>query len=125
MKSTGCSACPAVLKEMINVYSKLGSIEQALASLEELKRHKVARPDARDYNSVLSLLVKKRMSQEAEMLFDSMLDQGVRPTVFTMNKLIEMSSRHQLADAEKWFALASGLDEDTCKPNIYTYSLII
>ncbi len=94
------------LHKLLDTYdsSKLSS-EELNSRLKELaregKRHKEAlslfdssrRRDSASYNIMLSVLIRGKQHQQAELWLDRMKSDGVRPNVVTLNQLIDMHAR--------------------------------
>ncbi|KAI9116364.1 hypothetical protein K1719_012531 [Acacia pycnantha] len=98
--------------------------EAALKIFALLRKQLWYEPRCQTYTKLLMMLGKCRKPEEASLLFEVMLSEGLKPTVDVYTALV--SAYAQSGFLHKAFGLVEDMKSVTnCKPDIYTYSILL
>ncbi|KAI8561956.1 hypothetical protein RHMOL_Rhmol04G0381300 [Rhododendron molle] len=97
---------------------------QALEVFEMLKEQPFYQPKEGTYMKLIVLLGKSRQPQHAHQLFDTMVEEGLEPTLELYTALLAAYCRSNLID-EAFSILDKMKTLPLCQPDVYTYSILI
>ncbi|KAF7824580.1 pentatricopeptide repeat-containing protein [Senna tora] len=98
--------------------------EAALKIFSLLRKQLWYEPRCQTYTKLLMMLGKCRKPEEASLLFEVMLSEGLKPTVDVYTALV--SAYGQSGLLHKAFATVEDMKSVTdCNPDIYTYSILL
>ncbi|XP_021756982.1 pentatricopeptide repeat-containing protein At3g06430, chloroplastic-like [Chenopodium quinoa] len=97
---------------------------QALQVFEMLREQSFYQPKEGTYMKLLVLLGKSGQPRRAQELFDTMIEEGLEPTVELYTALLAAYCRSFLIDEA--FAILNKMKElPLCQPDVFTYSTLI
>ncbi|XP_027341688.1 pentatricopeptide repeat-containing protein At3g53170 isoform X2 [Abrus precatorius] len=89
-----------------------------------LRKQNWYEPRCRTYAKLLMMLGKCRQPEEASLLFEIMLSEGLKPTVDVFTALV--SAYGQSGRLDQAFSTVEDMKSVVeCKPDVYTYSILI
>ncbi|KAL0413709.1 UNVERIFIED_CONTAM: Pentatricopeptide repeat-containing protein [Sesamum radiatum] len=98
--------------------------ESALKIFGLLRQQHWYEPRSQTYAKLLVMLGKCKQPNQASLLFETMLCDGLRPTVDVYTALVGAYAFNGLVD--KAFNIVEDMKSiDTCKPDAFTYSILI
>ncbi|XP_028776288.1 pentatricopeptide repeat-containing protein At3g53170 [Neltuma alba] len=98
--------------------------EAALKIFALLRKQLWYEPRCQTYTKLLMMLGKCRKPEEASLLFEVMLSEGLKPTIDVYTALVSAYAQSGLL--HKAFDLVEDMKSVTdCKPDIYTYSILL
>ncbi|KAF8403786.1 hypothetical protein HHK36_011892 [Tetracentron sinense] len=98
--------------------------ESALKIFGLLRKQHWYQPRCQTYTKLLMMLGKCRQPEQASLLFEIMLSEGLKPTVDVYTSLVSAYSLSGLLD--KAFHTVDYMKSvSDCKPDVYTYSILI
>ncbi|KAL1216616.1 Pentatricopeptide repeat-containing protein [Cardamine amara subsp. amara] len=101
------NANTVVYNILINAFSELGNLEQALSLKEEMKQ-KMVRPNVETYNALFKCLKEKNQAETLLKLMDEMVEQSCEPNQITMEILMErLSGSDELVKLRKFMQVYS------------------
>lgn len=98
--------------------------ESSLKKFELLRRQQWYEPRTQTYAKLLTMLGKCRQPRVASLLFERMLSEGLKPTIYVYTSLVGAYGLGGLFD-EAFQTIDEMKSVSNCKPNIYTYSIVI
>ncbi|KAM1049492.1 hypothetical protein ACFX2C_028592 [Malus domestica] len=98
--------------------------ETALKIFGLLRKQHWYEPRCQTYTKLLMMLGKCRQPEQASLLFELMLSDGLKPTVDVYTALVSVYGKSGLLD--KAFSTVDDMKSvSDCKPDVYTYSILI
>ncbi|KAL6288548.1 hypothetical protein ACE6H2_006058 [Prunus campanulata] len=98
--------------------------ESALKIFGLLRKQHWYEPRCQTYTKLLMMLGKCRQPEQASLLFELMLSDGLTPTVDVYTALVSVYGKNGLLD--KAFSTVDDMKSvSDCKPDVYTYSILI
>eukprot|EP00933_Yihiella_yeosuensis_P072710 TRINITY_DN811_c0_g2_i1.p1 TRINITY_DN811_c0_g2~~TRINITY_DN811_c0_g2_i1.p1 ORF type:complete len:1116 (-),score=308.71 TRINITY_DN811_c0_g2_i1:300-3647(-) len=124
MATNGAEANLITYSTRIKGHCSVGELEQGFQVLEQMRRETKMKPDEIMYNSLLDGCAQNGLVEEGLKLLETMQDEGVSPSNFTLSLLVKMMSRARKLDNA--FQL---VDEISAKfhlqPNVHVYTNLI
>ncbi|KAL0413711.1 UNVERIFIED_CONTAM: Pentatricopeptide repeat-containing protein [Sesamum radiatum] len=115
---------PKAVLEALSDAIKQNRWESALKILGLLRQQHWYEPRSQTYVKLLVMLGKCKQPNQASMLFETMLCDGLRPTVDVYTALVGAYAFNGLVD--KAFSIVEDMKSvDNCKPDAFTYSILI
>ncbi|GBB86725.1 hypothetical protein RclHR1_13100005 [Rhizophagus clarus] len=103
-------------------YVKEKKFEKSLYLLEMMQRNKV-RPNIKSYNLLLNLFGKVKAQDEAEKMFNDLIEIGIEPDESSYHGIILSCARNN--DIKKCFHYFNRMIDKGLNPNIYIYSTLM
>merc|ERR1719424_631587 len=101
-----------------------GDIELAFATLTKMRKQTSLKPDEILYNSLIDGCAQNSLYTEGMQVFDEMIQDGVRPSNFTLSILVKLMNRTRRVDQA--FSIVQEMSEKYgIKPNAYVYTNLI
>ncbi|XP_054816679.1 pentatricopeptide repeat-containing protein At3g53170 [Prosopis cineraria] len=98
--------------------------DAALKIFALLRKQLWYKPRCQTYTKLLMMLGKCRKPEEASLLFEVMLSEGIKPTIDVYTALVSAYAQSGLL--HKAFHVVEDMKAVTnCKPDIYTYSILL
>ncbi|KAK2637023.1 hypothetical protein Ddye_031815 [Dipteronia dyeriana] len=115
---------PKAVLEALEEATKEKKWELALKIFGLLRQQHWYEPRCQTYTKLLMMLGKCRQPEQASLLFEVMLSEGLRPTIDVYTALV--SAYGQSGLFEKAFSTVDDMKSVyDCKPDVYTYSVLI
>ncbi|KAI4323435.1 hypothetical protein L6164_023041 [Bauhinia variegata] len=115
---------PKAVLEALEEAIKGGRWETALKIFALLRQQHWYKPRCQTYAKLLMMLGKCRQPDEASLLFEIMLSEGLKPTVDVYTSLVSAYGQSGLFD--KAFSTIEDMKSVIkCSPDIYTYSILL
>ncbi|OWM78392.1 hypothetical protein CDL15_Pgr016116 [Punica granatum] len=89
-----------------------------------LRKQHWYKPRCQTYTKLLMMLGKCRQPQQASLLFELMLSEGLTPTLDVYTALVSAYGQSGLID-EAFSTVESMKSVSDCRPDVYTYSILI
>ncbi|PWA71673.1 tetratricopeptide repeat (TPR)-like superfamily protein [Artemisia annua] len=122
VKSTRFS--PKLLLEALDNAVRYKRWESALKIFDLLRNQHWYEPRCQTYTKLLVMLGKCRQPMKASLLFELMLQDGLKPTIDVYTALVSAYGYSGLLDKALEIIDGMKLIPD-CKPDVYTYSILI
>ncbi|XP_071702670.1 uncharacterized protein [Rutidosis leptorrhynchoides] len=123
MSKFGCSPDSVTYNTLLNGYSRVGNVDKAHELLKEVCMVDGFSPDVVTFTSVISGYCKLGKMEDAVVLFDKMIDLGIRPNTFTFNVIIDGFGKiGNMVSVQNIYNQMLNLD---CTPDVITYTSII
>ncbi|KAK9147505.1 hypothetical protein Scep_006262 [Stephania cephalantha] len=116
--------CPKVVLEALEDSIRKNQWESALENFGLLRKQQWYQPRCQTYTKLLVMLGKCRQPGQARMLFEKMLVEGIKPTVDVYTSLVSAYGLNGFLD-EAFCTVEEMKSFSDCKPDIYTYSILI
>ncbi|KAK4406214.1 Pentatricopeptide repeat-containing protein [Sesamum angolense] len=115
---------PKAVLEALSDAIKQNRWESALKIFDLLRQQHWYEPRSQTYAKLLVMLGKCKQPNQASLLFETMLCDGLRPTVDVYTALVGAYAFNGLVD--KAFSIVEDMkSSDNCKPDAFTYSILI
>ncbi|KAL5760432.1 hypothetical protein ACOSP7_018943 [Xanthoceras sorbifolium] len=115
---------PKAVLEALEEATKEKKWELALKIFELLRQQHWYEPRCQTYTKLFMMLGKCRKPEQASLLFEVMLSEGLRPSLDVYTALV--SAYGQSGLIEKAFSTVDDMKSvSDCKPDVYTYSVLI
>ncbi|KAL0387940.1 UNVERIFIED_CONTAM: Pentatricopeptide repeat-containing protein [Sesamum radiatum] len=115
---------PKAVLEALGDAIKQNRWESALKIFDLLRQQHWYEPRSQTYAKLLVMLGKCKQPNQASMLFEVMLCDGLRPTVDVYTALVGAYAFNGLVD-EAFSVVEDMKSVDNCKPDAFTYSILI
>jgi pentatricopeptide repeat protein len=101
-----------------------GDIDLAFSILNQMRKQKGLKPDEIMYNSLIDGCAQNSLYTEGMQVFDEMIQDGVRPSNFTLSTLVKLMNRTRRVDQA--FSIVQEMTAKYgIKPNAYVYTNLI
>ncbi|CAK7330905.1 unnamed protein product [Dovyalis caffra] len=115
---------PKAVLEALDEAIKENQWESALKIFELLRKQHWYEPRTKTYTKLVMMLGKCRQPEEASLLFEVMLSDGLRPTIDVYTALV--SAYGKSGQLDKAFSIVVEMKAiPECKPDVYTYSTLM
>ncbi|EOX96640.1 Tetratricopeptide repeat-like superfamily protein isoform 1 [Theobroma cacao] len=115
---------PKAVLEALDDAIKENSWESALEIFGLLRKQHWYEPRCQTYTKLIMMLGKCKQSEQASLLFETMLSEGLKPTIDVYTALVNAYGKSGLVDEA--FAIVEDMKTvSDCKPDVYTYSILI
>ncbi|CAM8892058.1 unnamed protein product [Rhodiola kirilowii] len=115
---------PKAILEALDDAIKKNNCESALKIFGLLRKQYWYQPRCQTYTKLLMMLGKCRQADEASVLFETLLLDGLKPTIDVYTALA--SAYGESGFIEKAFSVVDDMKTvSQCKPDVYTYSILI
>eukprot|EP00933_Yihiella_yeosuensis_P072709 TRINITY_DN811_c0_g1_i1.p1 TRINITY_DN811_c0_g1~~TRINITY_DN811_c0_g1_i1.p1 ORF type:complete len:1117 (-),score=302.97 TRINITY_DN811_c0_g1_i1:180-3530(-) len=105
-------------------YCQVGDLQKGFQILEEMRQKTSFKPDEIMYNSLLDGCAQNSLVEEGLKLLETMQEQGVPPSNFTLSLLVKLMSRARKLDM--CFSLVEEISKKfRLKPNVHVYTNLI
>merc|ERR1719324_2248223 len=109
---------------MIKGHCQTGDINLAFSILSHVRKQTSLKPDEIMYNSLIDGCAQHSLYTEGMQVFDEMIQDGVRPSNFTLSILVKLMNRTRRVDQA--FSIVQEMSEKYgIKPNAYVYTNLI
>ncbi|TKY57483.1 Pentatricopeptide repeat-containing protein [Spatholobus suberectus] len=115
---------PKALLEALDDAIKRRRCHPALEIFALLRKQYWYEPRCQTYAKLLMMLGKSRQPEEASLLFETMLSEGLKPTVDVYTALVSAYGQSGLLD-QAFSTVEDMKSVVDCEPDIYTYSVLI
>ncbi|KAJ9685638.1 hypothetical protein PVL29_017608 [Vitis rotundifolia] len=115
---------PKAVLEALDEAIRENRYESALKIFGLLRKQHWYEPRCQTYTKLLMMLGKCKQPEEASLLFEVMLSEGLRPTLDVYTALV--SAYGHSGQLDKAFCTVEDMKSvSDCKPDVYTYSILI
>ncbi|OMO69747.1 hypothetical protein CCACVL1_19301 [Corchorus capsularis] len=115
---------PKAVLEALDEATKENSWESALEIFGLLRKQQWYDPRCQTYTKLIMMLGKCMQPEQASLLFETMLSEGLKPTIDVYTALVNAYGQSGLID--KAFSTVEDMKSvSDCKPDVYTYSVLI
>jgi len=105
-------------------HCQAGDIELAFSILNQMRKQAGLKPDEIMYNSLIDGCAQHGLYTEGMQVFDEMMQDGVRPSNFTLSILVKLMNRSRKVDQA--FSVVEEMSQKYgLKPNVYVYTNLI
>merc|ERR1719424_1531154 len=109
---------------MLKGRCQAGDINLALSILNQVRKQTSLKPDEIMYNSLIDGCAQHSLYTEGMQVFDEMIQDGVRPSNFTLSTLVKLMNRTRRVDQA--FSIVQEMTAKYgIKPNAYVYTNLI
>merc|ERR1719324_2133272 len=109
---------------MIKGHCQTGDINLAFSILSHVRKQTSLQPDEIMYNSLLDGCAQHSLYTEGMQVFDEMVQDGVRPSNFTLSILVKLMNRTRKVDQA--FSIVQEMSQKYgIKPNVHVYTNLI
>ncbi|KAK4804384.1 hypothetical protein SAY86_004201 [Trapa natans] len=115
---------PKAVMEALDEAIRDNCWESALKIFGLLRKQHWYKPRCQTFTKLLMMLGKCRQPQQASLLFELMLSEGLRPTLDVYTALVNAYCQSGLLD-EALSTVESMKSVSDCKPDVYTYSILV
>ncbi|KAK1421035.1 hypothetical protein QVD17_23087 [Tagetes erecta] len=123
MKSFGCLPDSVTYNTLLNGFCRAGNVTKAHELLNEVCMVDECSPDVVTFTSVISGYCKLGKMEEAFVLFDDMMDRGIRPNTITFNVIIDGFGK--MGDIGSVLNMYEKMVNHGCTPDVITFTSII
>ncbi|XVF22924.1 hypothetical protein REPUB_Repub12eG0212700 [Reevesia pubescens] len=115
---------PKAVLEALDEAIKDNSWHSALEIFGLLRKQHWYEPRCQTYTKLIMMLGKCKQTEQASLLFETMLSEGLKPTIDVYTALVHAYGKSGFID--KAFATVEYMKSvSDCKPDVYTYSILI
>ncbi|XP_021736223.1 pentatricopeptide repeat-containing protein At3g53170-like [Chenopodium quinoa] len=115
---------PKAVLEALDDAIQLNNWESALKIFGLLRKQHWYKPRCQTYTKLLMMLGKCRKAEQAGLLFEVMLSDGLQPTVDVFSALVNAYGMCGLFD-QAFSTIDDMKSVYDCKPNVYTYTILL
>merc|ERR1719424_798156 len=109
---------------MLKGRCQAGDIDLAFSILNQMRKQTGLKPDEILYNSLIDGCAQHGLYNEGMQVFDEMMQDGVRPSNFTLSILVKLMNRSRRVDEA--FSVVQEMSQTYgLKPNAYVYTNLI
>jgi pentatricopeptide repeat protein len=109
---------------LLKGHCQAGDVELAFSVLRQMKQQTQLKPDEIMYNSLIDGCAQNSLYAEGMQVYDEMMQDGVRPSNFTLSILVKLMNRTRKVDQA--FSLVRELSQKyRIKPNAHVYTNLI
>ncbi|KAI3725402.1 hypothetical protein L1987_65190 [Smallanthus sonchifolius] len=123
MRSFYCLPDSVTYNTLLNGFCRAGNITKAHELLNEVCMVDECSPDVVSFTSVISGYCKLSKLEEALVLFDDMIDRGIRPNTITFNVIIDGFGK--IGDIGSLQNMYEKMLSFGCTPDVITFTSII
>merc|ERR1719454_1116127 len=109
---------------MLKGHCQSGDVELAFSILNQMRKQTSLKPDEIMYNSLIDGCAQHGLYNEGMQVFDEMMQDGVRPSNFTLSILVKLMNRSRKVD-EAFSVVQEMSQKYGLKPNAYVYTNLI
>jgi hypothetical protein len=125
MYSEGLEPSVKVYTNVLKLCVDLSDFKQADEIFQMMKfRSAESKPDIEAYNTMIELADRRKDIYRANDLYLELLNEGLKPTVFTYNCLAKICSKSE-KDLLKGWQYIIEINEQRLEPNVYTFSVML
>ncbi|KAK8491431.1 hypothetical protein V6N13_046028 [Hibiscus sabdariffa] len=115
---------PKAVLEALDEAIKDNAWHSALEIFALLRKQHWYEPRCQTYTKLIVMLGKCKQAQQASLLFETMLSEGLKPTIDVYTALVHAHGKSGLID-EAFTTVEDMKSVFDCKPDVYTYSILI
>jgi pentatricopeptide repeat protein len=109
---------------LLKGHCQAGNIDLGFSTLHQMKKETNLKPDEIMYNSLLDGCAQNSLYAEGMELYNEMLQEGLRPSNFTLSILVKLMNRSRKVDEA--FAIVKEITQKYgIKPNAHVYTNLI
>merc|ERR1719324_575614 len=109
---------------MIKGHCQTGDINLAFSILSHVRKQTSLQPDEIMYNSLLDGCAQHSLYTEGMQVFDEMVQDGVRPSNYTLSIMVKLMNRTHKVDQA--FSIVQEMSQKYgIKPNVHVYTNLI
>ncbi|XVE74207.1 hypothetical protein DITRI_Ditri11bG0180200 [Diplodiscus trichospermus] len=115
---------PKAVLEALDAAIKENSWDSALEIFQLLRKQNWYEPRCQTYTKLIMMLGKCKQPEQASLLFETMLSEGLKPTIDVYTALVHAYGKSGFID--RAFTTVEDMKSvSDCKPDVYTYSILI
>merc|ERR1719253_931006 len=106
---------------LLKGHCQAGNIDLGFSTLHQMKKETNLKPDEIMYNSLLDGCAQNSLYAEGMELYNEMLQEGLRPSNFTLSILVKLMNRSRKVD-EAFTIVKEITQKYGIKPNAHVYT---